>query len=238
MLLALPMLKGQITTPTYMGIFTRFRDIVSSNINAMLDAAEDPEKMIRLMILEMEETLIEMKSAAAGTLATRERVSRSLADIRQRADRWEQNTRLALSRNREDLAREALAERRHLLDQAASLEAELAASEHLAADHREQIALLEKKLTSAREKQRLLIQRHVQATQKVRALHQIREVETGNTVIRFDQFEARIAQMEAAAGLIRPATAPNLEQQMADLERDSDIEKELQRIKAETAARQ
>ena len=95
-----------------MGIFTRFRDIVSSNINAMLDAAEDPEKMIRLMILEMEETLIEMKSAAAGTLATRERVSRSLADIRQRADKWELNTRLALSRNREDLAREALVERR------------------------------------------------------------------------------------------------------------------------------
>jgi phage shock protein A len=221
-----------------MNIFTRFRDIISSNINAMLDAAEDPEKMIRLMILEMEETLIEMKSAAAGTLATRERVSRSLADIRLRADKWEQNTRLALSRNREDLAREALVERRHLLDQAATLEVELSTSEHLAADHREQIALLEKKLTTAREKQRLLIQRHVQATQKVRALHQIREVETGNTVIRFDQFEARIAQMEAAAGLVRPAVAPNLEQQMADLERDDDIEKELQRIKAETAARQ
>ena len=155
-----------------------------------------------------------------------------MAEIRQRADKWEQNTRLALSRNREDLAREALVERRHLLDQAATLEAELATSERLATDHREQIALLEKKLITAREKQRLLVQRHVQATQKVRAQNQIREVETGNTVIRFDQFEARIAQMEAAAGLIRPAVAPNLEQQMADLERDDDIEKELQRIKS------
>jgi phage shock protein A len=220
-----------------MGIFTRFRDIVTSNISAMLDAAEDPEKMIRLMILEMEETLIEMKSAAAGTLATRERVSRCLSEHRQRANKWEQNTRLALSRNREDLAREALQERRRLLEQAATLEAELAASERLSADHLEQIALLEKKLGTAREKQRLLIQRHVQASQKIRAMGQVREVETGNTVTRFAQFEARITQMEAVAGLVRPATSPNLEQQMADLERDEDIEKELQRIKAETAAR-
>jgi phage shock protein A len=217
-----------------MGIFTRFRDIVGSNINAMLDAAEDPEKMIRFMILEMEETLIEMKAAAAGALATRERVRQSLANIQARADKWELNTRLALSRGREDLAREALVERRRLLAEAARLDAELAASDKLAADHREQITLLEKKLTAAREKQRLLVQRHVQASQKFRAMGQIREVEAGNTLARFDQFEARIVQMEAAAGLVRPATEATLDERMGALERDDEIEKELQRIKAET----
>ncbi|MEK0447201.1 MAG: Phage shock protein [Verrucomicrobiota bacterium] len=217
-----------------MGIFTRFRDIVSSNINAMLDAAEDPEKMIRLMIQEMEETLIEMKSACAGTLATQTRLERSLEEARQSVAKWEGNARLALERNRDDLAREALLEKRRHADQLQSLEQELRRSSELVQDHRAQIVELEKKLTSARERQRLLAQRHVQATQKFRAQSQIREFEQSSAVLRFDQFESRIEQMEAAAGLVRPPQTATLEERFVSLKRDEEIEKELQRLRAQT----
>lgn len=219
-----------------MGIFSRFRDIVSANINAMLDAAEDPEKMIRLMIQEMEETLIEMKSSCASALATRARVTRSVTETRERIARWERNARMALSRNSEELAREALLEKRKLTELLQSLEKELAASEELSRDHQDQIAQLEKKLAIAREKQRLLVQRHVQASQKMRAQTQIRYVETGDAVTRFNQFEARIERMEAAAGLVRPPAKPDLEEHFASIERDEELDKELQRLKSEVQA--
>ncbi|HEY2342890.1 MAG TPA: PspA/IM30 family protein [Chthoniobacteraceae bacterium] len=220
-----------------MSIFTRFRDIVSSNLNAMLDAAEDPEKMIRLMIQEMEETLIEMKSACASTLATRARVTRSINEARERVAKWESNAKLALTRNSEELAREALLEKRRYHEQLQALERELSVSDDLAKDHQDQISQLEKKLVTAREKQRLLLQRHVQASQKVRAQTHIREVEVGDAVMRFDQFEARIERMEAAAGLIRPPAKPDLEERLAAMQRDDELDKELQRLKAEVQAR-
>ncbi len=218
-----------------MGIFTRFRDIVNSNINAMLDAAEDPEKMIRLMIQEMEETLIEMKSTCAGSLATRARVTRTLGEAKERVERWENNAKLAITRGSEELAREALLEKRRHTELVQTLERELAASDELTKAHQEQISQLEKKLVQAREKQRLLVQRHVQATQKVWAQTQIRHVDTGDAFQRFDQFEARIERVEAMAGLIRPpeAAKQDLEQHFAAIERDQELDKELQRIKAE-----
>jgi len=217
-----------------MGIFTRFRDIVNSNINAMLDAAEDPEKMIRLMIQEMEETLIEMKSACAATLATQARVERQIAQVRERAGKWEANARLALSRDREDLAREALHEKRRHRGELESLEAELEASNELVEDHQRQIAQLEKKLAQAREKQRLLVQRHVQASQKYQAQSHIRRVDQGDATVRFDQFENRIEKMEAAAGMVAAPSDLSLEDTFHALERDDEIEKDLQRLKAET----
>ena len=88
-----------------MGIFTRFRDIVSSNINAMLDRAEDPEKMIKLMIREMEDTLVEIKAACAGAMAEKKKVVRRLEEVRERANLWEERARLAVAKGRDDLAR-------------------------------------------------------------------------------------------------------------------------------------
>lgn len=219
-----------------MGIFTRFRDIVNSNINAMLDAAEDPEKMIRLMIQEMEETLIEMKSACAGTLASHARLNRELEERRARVEKWESNAKLALSRGREDLAREALHEKRRQSQQLEAIEAERRASDDLVQDHQKQIAQLEKKLVQAREKQRLLVQRHVQASQKYRAQTQIRQLDQGESVVRFEQFESRIERMEAAAGMVHPTPARTLEEEFTVLERDEEIEKDLQRLKAETGS--
>ncbi|HID30145.1 MAG TPA: phage shock protein A, partial [Desulfobacterales bacterium] len=95
-----------------MGVFTRFRDIVSSNINAMLDRAENPEKMIKLMIHEMEDTLVELKASCAGVMASSKKVQRELQEIRSHTSRWHEKAQLAVEKGRDDLAREALVEKR------------------------------------------------------------------------------------------------------------------------------
>ncbi|MBM9532304.1 PspA/IM30 family protein, partial [Desulfoprunum benzoelyticum] len=94
-----------------MGVFTRFKDIVSSNINSMLDRAEEPEKMIRLMIQEMEETSVELKAACAGLMADQKRIARELSQVVERTELWSNRARLAMEKGREDLAREALLEK-------------------------------------------------------------------------------------------------------------------------------
>src|SRR5215468_8819054 len=107
-----------------MGIFTRLSDIISSNLNAMLDKAEDPEKLIRLMIQEMEDTLIEIKASCAGVMATKKRVQRELDEVMARAEQWAQRAQLAMNKGREDLAREALVEKRRYRERARTLEQE------------------------------------------------------------------------------------------------------------------
>ena len=101
-----------------MGIFTRFRDIISSNINAMLDRAEDPEKLIRMMIREMEDTLVEIKVSCAGLMATAKRVRRQMEEHDARVRFWDEKAGLAVSKGRDDLAREALLEKRRYLERA------------------------------------------------------------------------------------------------------------------------
>ena len=90
-----------------MGIFTRFRDIISSNINAMLDKAEDPEKLISLMIREMEDTLVEIKASCAGVMANKKKLQRQMSEAQARSENWEQKAALAVTKGRDDLAREA-----------------------------------------------------------------------------------------------------------------------------------
>jgi len=152
-----------------MGIFTRFRDIVSSNINAMLDIAEDPEKMVRLMIQEMEDTLVEIRASCAGAIATKKKIERQLEQTRTRADLWAERAELAVEKGRDDLAREAILEKRRYGERAASLEEERSRCEDLITQYQDDISQLEDKLASVREKQRVLVQRHIHATSKKRA---------------------------------------------------------------------
>ena len=105
-----------------MGVFSRLSDIISSNLNAMLDKAEDPEKLIRLMIQEMEDTLVEIKASCAGVMAAKKKVQRELAEVHTRALQWGNKAQLAVNKGREDLAREALIEKRRYRERANALE--------------------------------------------------------------------------------------------------------------------
>ena len=214
-----------------MGIFTRFRDIISSNINAMLDKAEDPEKLIRLMIREMEDTLVEIKTACAGVMAGSKKIQRQLEALRDRIGYWEEKAALAVKKGRDDLAREALIEKRKFSRQTDSLENELAEHEDLIQQYQDDIRQLEEKLKSARDKQRMLVQRHIHAQSKIRAQKEIQRIDSSETIMKFGELENRIERMEAEADLVNYGRKTALEEELEKLSVDEEIENELQALK-------
>lgn len=215
-----------------MGIFTRVRDIISSNLNTMLEKAEDPEKLVKLMIREMEDTLVEIKASCAGAMATRKKIQRDIDAVTDRAEAWEDKAQLAISKGRDDLAREALLEKRRYSDRAKSLESEITQTETLVSESQADIVKLEDKLASAREKQRLLVQRHVRVTGKLRTEHNLRRVDTSDAMARFDNFEERIERMESDAELVNFARKPSLDEEFRRLEDDDELEQELEALKS------
>jgi len=215
-----------------MGIFTRFRDIINANINAMLDRAEDPEKLIRLMIREMEDTLVELKASCAGSMAESKKVERLLVEAEDRQRQWEDRATLAVQKGRDDLAREALSERRRYGERLTGLEKDLAECRALTDQYQEDIRQLEERLTSAREKQRMLVQRHVHASRKKQAQKEIQRADSTDAIRRFEAFEQRIDRMEAEADLVNFGRSSSLEQAFSQLSVDEDIERELQALKS------
>ncbi len=214
-----------------MGIFTRFRDIISSNINAILDKAEDPEKLIKLMIREMEDTLVEIKAACAGAMASSKKVQRQLDTLHDRIHYWEEKAELAVKRGRDNLAREALVEKRRYTHRIDGLENELTEHNLLIEQYQDDIRQLEDKLKSAREKQRILVQRHIHADRKIRAQEEIRRVDSSEAMMKFDELENRIERMEAEADLVNFGKSTALEAEFDSLGVDEEIEKELQALK-------
>jgi phage shock protein A len=215
-----------------MGIFTRVSDIISSNINAMLDKAEDPEKMVKLMIREMEDTLIEIKANCAGAMATKKKIQREMEQMLDHAKNWDSKAQLAVDKGREDLAREALKEKRRYVERGESLETEFDQAKALIQQYQDDIQKLEDKLGAAREKQRILIQRHRHAQNKKRVENGIRKFDTSDAFHRFEEFQHRIDRMEAEGELINYARKPSLNEEFAALEGDEDIERELAELKS------
>ena len=215
-----------------MGIFTRFRDIVSSNINAMLDKAEDPEKLIKLMIREMEDTLVEIKASCAGVMANSKKVQRQLDEVRSRENYWKERAGMAVNKSRDDLAREALVERRRYANQADGLEKEILEYDALVEQYQDDIQQLEDKLGAAREKQRMLVHRHIHANRKRQAQEGIRRMDSSEAIIKFEELENRIDRMEAEADMINYGRKPTLEGELDKLMVDEDIEKELENLKS------
>ncbi|HKJ97755.1 MAG TPA: phage shock protein PspA [Desulfotignum sp.] len=215
-----------------MGIFTRFRDIVSANINAMLDRAEDPEKLIKLMIREMEDTLVELKSSCAGTIASRKKVTRLLEDTRDKEAFWEHKAGLAVSRGRDDLARQALLEKRRFAQRCETVEQELDELGAIVEQYKDDIQELENKLKSAREKQRMLVQRHIRAQRKKKAHQEIRRVDSAEVMQKFEEMESHIERMEAEADLVNYGRKTSLEEAFEELSADDDIERQLHDLKS------
>lgn len=217
-----------------MSIFTRFRDIISSNINTMLDNAEDPEKLIRLMLREMEETQVELKASCAATMAEASQVRQDLDRAREDVRLWEHRAELAVRAGREDMAREALSERFQAEERVTALEKESAGFEELIRKCREDIRLLEERISATRNKQRLLAERHVQAQMRRKAREQVRAAEALDSMSRFDDLEQRINRMEYEADLAY--TRPT-ETSFKDLEHADAIDAGLQAIKERLSKR-
>ncbi|MCF6246085.1 MAG: phage shock protein PspA [Desulfobacula sp.] len=215
-----------------MGIFTRFKDIVASNISSMLDNAEDPEKLIKLMIREMEDTLIEIKAACANTIANQKKVERYLDNIQEQENFWSRKAELAVNKGKDNLARQALQEKRRYTQKNDVVDEELTELGVIIEQYRDDITELETKLKSAREKQRMLVQRHIRAQRKKQAHKEIRRADSSEIMNKFDELENHIERMEAEADLVNYGRHSSLEEEFDALEADDDIEAELDKLKS------
>ena len=215
-----------------MGIFTRFKDIIASNISSMLDNAEDPEKLIKLMIREMEDTLIEIKSSCASTIAEQKKVERLFDGMVGKENFWVKKAKLAVEKGKDNLARQALQQKRIYSGKAEAVEEELIELGSIVDQYRNDIEELENKLKSAREKQRLLVQRHIRAKNKRNAQEEIRRADSVEIMQKFETLENHIERMEAEADLVNYGRPATLEDEFDALEADDDIEAELDKLKS------
>jgi phage shock protein A len=209
-----------------MGIFSRFSDIVNSNINAILDKAEDPEKIVRLMIQEMEDTLVEVRSAAARAIADKKEISRKLRALAEEAQHWQSKAELALDKNREDLAKAALAERALAAKAAETLEQQLAVVSEGLEKLNGDIASLEEKLAYAKARQQALVVRHQTASKRLEVRKRLHDYRIDDALVRFEQYERRM-----------DGGKKNLAQEISDLESAETVEKELRALKAKRAGK-
>jgi len=214
-----------------MTVFSRFRDIISSNINALLDKAEDPEKLLKLMIREMEDTLVELKASCAGAMASRSKATRNLTELENQVKNWAARAQLAVEKGSEDLAREALLEKRAYREKCENVRLEVGQHSELVQNYQNDIQELENKLEQARNKYRVLLQRHIHATKKKQAQTDIRRAKSADTMLKFNQFESRIDQLEADANLVNVKTDSSLEEKLQKLETDEALEQELAELK-------
>jgi phage shock protein A len=210
-------------------------DIINSNINSMLDQAEDPEKMIRLIIQEMEDTLVEVRSSSARVLADRKAAARRLEQVREEAHSWEDKARLAVSKNREDLARAALQEKRAIEEEVVIVAAELEATDEHIAQLNDEVAKLQQKLTDARAKQKAMLMRSQTVESRIKVKRQMQRDALDNAFTRFEHFERRMDNLESQLESMDMGrdVSPDLATEIDALQEDAQISEELERLKAE-----
>lgn len=221
-----------------MGIFTRFSDIVNSNINAILDKAEDPEKIVRLMIQEMEDTLVEVRSAAARSIADKKDLNRRLETMEREQSDWESKAELALRKGREDLAKAALVEKSRVTAAADAVRADYLAIDDGLARLNDDIARLESKLQDAKARQKSLLARHKTATSRLAARKKIHDYQIEDAMVRFEQYTRRIDDVEGRIEAYDLGLPKDLNHEFASLEAEEAVARELRDLKQRVAAKQ
>ncbi|KZX56570.1 phage shock protein PspA [Halioglobus sp. HI00S01] len=218
-----------------MGIFSRMTDIINSNLNSLLDQAEDPEKMIRLIIQEMEDTLVEVRSSSARVLADRKAAARRLEQVQAEAASWEEKAKLAISKGREDLARAALQEKHAIEDEVATVEAELKATDEHIDQLNEEVAQLQQKLSDAKAKQKALAMRTKTVESRIKVKRQMHRDALDSAFARFEGFERRMDNLESQLESmdIGRDVPPDLAAEIDALAEDDRINDELSRLKSE-----
>jgi phage shock protein A len=216
-----------------MGIFSRTRDIIAANVTDLLDKAEDPAKMIRMIILEMEETLVEVRASAARTIADQKEMRRHISKLEQLQASWTEKAQLALSKDREDLAKAALVEKQKAADMAEQLSHEIAVLEDALKASEEDIAKLQAKLREARARQNSLTTRMESAQNRLKVREAYAGEKVNDAFARFDLLERRVDMAEGRADAMNLGGVPKtLEEEIAELKANDKVEAELAALKA------
>ena len=208
-----------------MSIFTRFKDIVNSNINSLLDTAEDPEKMLRLMIGEMEDTVIDLKTTTAARMAEAIRSEKKVDEAKATVDRWQARAELAIEKGKDDLAREALMEKKHAQEVYERALENISSLKKSVEEGKEEIRTLEDKIKAAKDK--------LASLQREQARAQERRDSSVNLNARFEEMENRINRMNAYNDLSKKSEEKSAEEKFSEMEKNDEIEAEIERIKKE-----
>ena len=208
-----------------MSIFTRFKDIVNSNINSLLDKAEDPEKMLRLMIGEMEDTVIDLTTTTAARMAEAIRSEKKVDEAKATVERWQARAELAIEKGKDDLAREALVEKKHAQEVYERALENISSLKKSVEEGKEEIRTLEDKIKAAKDKLATL--------QREQARAQERRDSSVNLNARFEEMENRINRMNAYNDLSKKSEEKSAEEKFSEMEKNDEIEAEIERIKKE-----
>ena len=214
-----------------MGIFSRFSDIVNSNINALLDKAEDPEKMVRLIIQEMEDTLVEVRSSSAKTIAEKKELQRVVNRLQEEAADWQAKAELALSKEREDLARSALIERQKASDQANAVAADITNLDEHIGKLQDEVAQLQEKLADAKARQKAMLMRQQTVASRLEVKKTLDSNRINDAMYKFERYEQKIDTLEAQVEAY-DLGKKTLKDEFAELAAQDKIDNELAALKA------
>lgn len=214
-----------------MGVFSRFTDIINSNINNLLDKAEDPAKMVRLIIQEMEDTLVEVRSSSAKTLADKKELIRQATRLENEAVQWQAKAELALSKDRDDLARAALMAKKKCNESAESLVNELSHVDEHISKLQDEISQLQDKLADAKTRQKAIIMREKTVSSRLKVKKNIDSNRVNDALGRFDSYERKIDDIEAQVESYDMGSK-SLADEIAELESDEKVDDELVQLKA------
>ncbi|KKO44181.1 phage-shock protein [Arsukibacterium ikkense] len=214
-----------------MGIFSRFSDIVNSNINSLLDKAEDPEKMVRLIIQEMEDTLVEVRSSSAKTIAEKKELQRVVNRLQGEADDWQAKAELALSKDRDDLARAALIEKQKAAEQADTLLRDIAALDEHISKLQDEVSQLQEKLADAKARQKSMLMRRTTVENRLEIKKSLDSNRINDAMYKFERYEQKIDSLEAQVESY-DLGKKTLKDEFAELAAQDKIDNELAALKA------
>ena len=220
-----------------MGVFTRFADIINANINALLDEAEDPHKMVLLITQEMEETLVQVRCTSAKYIADKKEISKTLQRLTEEANEWERKAELAISRGRDDLAKAALREKASASESTDVLQRDLDQIDKSLAKLQSDTGVLQEKLKEARTRQRALILRGQTATSRLRVKRQLHADGFTDVMDRFSSYERKLDEVEGHLESYDIAQR-TLSDEISELESGEEIDKELQALKSRLRSRE
>jgi phage shock protein A len=213
-----------------MSIFSRLSDIINSNITSLLDKAENPEKMIRMVIQEMEETLVEVRSGTAKVIAEKKTLSRRADQLKKQARDWESKAELALSKGREDLAKAALMEKSNITASVEITEKDLHKLDETLDKLSSEIEQLQAKLNDARARQKTIVIRTKATESRLDVNRQLNNYTIDNAMDKFEYYEKKIDQMEGQMDSAH-LEKRGLQNEFDELEKEESIDRELEELK-------